>query len=410
MVIFAEGDGSDQVNSPRESVLRPQRYQVKLLFERGFLAVSFSPFLALIIAIAVWDKVPVAWLGAWLLGLGLVLAGRFQIIRCYRQATASSLVDPDQFGRRYIVTVVLSGVLWGTAGGLFVIPGSPDSELIVGLVLAGASAWALAAFGSYPVGYFLFLFPALTPFAGRALLQGGGVQEAVALTTLIFALLMLAVSQGLGRAFRDALRLQADNTRLQFELNAVSDRHDAVSGILQQQISEKLKAERSFQESRLLQDKSLRDRVAEFDRALERAHRERDLLRAMLAGQRDAVIATDADDRVSFINRAGEGLTGWAGHDALGKPLARVLRVSPAGRGSATESDASLSWLSTGNHRCAVHGFGRRPSPITVSSVPIRLVDGVEAGRVLTCRLAADCSEVLAPDQSPEVPAVGLPK
>jgi len=53
----------------------------------------------------------------------------------------------------------------------------------------------------------------------------------------------------------------------------------------------------------------------------------RNLLAATLASIADGVLATDRDERITFVNPVAEALTGWKGAEALGKPLAEVLRV-----------------------------------------------------------------------------------
>lgn len=54
---------------------------------------------------------------------------------------------------------------------------------------------------------------------------------------------------------------------------------------------------------------------------------ERERLRITLASIGDAVISTDADGRVKYLNRVAEALTGWAEADAVGRPLPEVFRI-----------------------------------------------------------------------------------
>jgi PAS domain S-box-containing protein len=49
----------------------------------------------------------------------------------------------------------------------------------------------------------------------------------------------------------------------------------------------------------------------------------------------DAVITTDAQGHVTYLNRVGEELTGWSAADAAGRPLVEVADVSPDGGGVA---------------------------------------------------------------------------
>lgn len=41
----------------------------------------------------------------------------------------------------------------------------------------------------------------------------------------------------------------------------------------------------------------------------------------------DAVVTTDLECRITYLNRVAEKLTGWSSNDALGKPLAQVLKI-----------------------------------------------------------------------------------
>src|SRR5581483_2193256 len=50
-------------------------------------------------------------------------------------------------------------------------------------------------------------------------------------------------------------------------------------------------------------------------------------LRITLASIGDAVISTDADGRVTFLNGVAEALTGWSQAEAVGHPLPDVFRI-----------------------------------------------------------------------------------
>src|SRR5262249_10177635 len=58
---------------------------------------------------------------------------------------------------------------------------------------------------------------------------------------------------------------------------------------------------------------------------IERAERRR--FQATVTSIGDAVIATDARGRVSFMNGVAERLTGWAESEATGRPLEVVFRI-----------------------------------------------------------------------------------
>src|SRR4051812_10164700 len=59
---------------------------------------------------------------------------------------------------------------------------------------------------------------------------------------------------------------------------------------------------------------------------LEVLHEQRDWLLVTLSSIGDAVITTDRDARVTFLNPVAEGLTGW-GQVAVGQPVTSVIRI-----------------------------------------------------------------------------------
>jgi PAS domain S-box-containing protein len=54
---------------------------------------------------------------------------------------------------------------------------------------------------------------------------------------------------------------------------------------------------------------------------------QRELLRVTLISIGDAVIATDAEGRITFVNPVSESLTGWKADEAYGQPIPTVFRI-----------------------------------------------------------------------------------
>ena len=62
-------------------------------------------------------------------------------------------------------------------------------------------------------------------------------------------------------------------------------------------------------------------------RAEDALRQQSEWLRTTLASIGDAVITTDADGRVTFMNAVAEALTGWSQTDALGHLLPEVFQI-----------------------------------------------------------------------------------
>ena len=67
--------------------------------------------------------------------------------------------------------------------------------------------------------------------------------------------------------------------------------------------------------------------VLQRKRAEHRLSEERERLRITLSSIGDAVIATDVDGRVTFLNCVAESLTGWALAEAVGRPLPQIFHI-----------------------------------------------------------------------------------
>ena len=67
--------------------------------------------------------------------------------------------------------------------------------------------------------------------------------------------------------------------------------------------------------------------VVQRRRAEEQVHEQREWLRVTLASIGDAVIATDTEGRVTFLNAVAQELTGWTQDDAEGQPLETVFAI-----------------------------------------------------------------------------------
>ncbi|MBY0525446.1 MAG: MEKHLA domain-containing protein [Gemmataceae bacterium] len=130
----------------------------------------------------------------------------------------------------------------------------------------------------------------------------------------------------------------------------------------------------------------------EFDlvNAREELQRQSEWLRITLASIGDAVITTDAEGRVTFLNGVAESLTGWALTDAAGRPLPEVFRIINERTRQLAENPA-LRALREGtvvglaNHTALIAKDGTE-RPIDDSAAPMRGRDGAAVGSVLVFR------------------------
>lgn len=114
---------------------------------------------------------------------------------------------------------------------------------------------------------------------------------------------------------------------------------------------------------------------------------QREWLRVTLASIGDAVIATNAEGRVAFLNPVAESLTGWKAEEASGQPIESVFRIVNEQTGRALEEPVARVLrerraVELANHAALVTKDGRTV-PIEDSAAPILDAVGEVIGAVL---------------------------
>jgi PAS domain S-box-containing protein len=113
----------------------------------------------------------------------------------------------------------------------------------------------------------------------------------------------------------------------------------------------------------------------------------RELLRVTLASIGDAVLTTDTEGRVTYLNAVAESVTGWSVGDAMGQPLEVVFRIVNEETRRTVESPATRALregviVGLANHTVLIRKDGSE-LPIDDSAAPIR----DEQERVVGCVL-----------------------
>ncbi|MDJ0820564.1 MAG: PAS domain-containing protein [Paracoccaceae bacterium] len=150
---------------------------------------------------------------------------------------------------------------------------------------------------------------------------------------------------------------------------------------------------------------TLQDMVSRLGARIGDLTRSEDALRqraaVMLESIGDAVIATDINGRITYINPVAETLTGWSLSDAIDQPLPAVFRIVNEATREAAPNPVEKC-LATGHMVDLTNGsllFSRdgQEYPINDSAAPIREASGEVVGAVIVFR---DVGEQRAMEQS----------
>ena len=125
-------------------------------------------------------------------------------------------------------------------------------------------------------------------------------------------------------------------------------------------------------------------------RAQGRARAREELLRVTLGSIGDAVITTDTEGRIAYLNAVAASLTGWSQEDAHGKPLDTVFRAVNEDSRQPIESPATRALregtvVGLANHTILIARDGTE-RPVDDSAAPIQDEQGRVSGCVLIFR------------------------
>jgi PAS domain S-box-containing protein len=121
-----------------------------------------------------------------------------------------------------------------------------------------------------------------------------------------------------------------------------------------------------------------------------RVTEQREVFRVTLRSIGDAVLTTDTEGRITYINQVAQSLTGWSHTEALGQPLERVFQIINEVTRKPVENPATRALregivVGLANHTVLIKKDGSE-CPIDDSAAPIRNEQGNVSGCVLIFR------------------------
>lgn len=202
---------------------------------------------ALILVFILWGPVSPRALLTWLAAMVIVALLRLMSVIKYRNTLLSPQVA-ERVGTLNIITIGISGTLWGAAG-VFLFPvDSPQHQTLVVFVLCGMVAGAAGAFSSIFPAFVAFSLTALAPLCIRFLTLGSDVYAAMSAMTCLYLLLTLLIARQISITGRELVELKehfADMLMAQtVELRDANEQ-------LKLQIEERKRAEEAFHQSAL---------------------------------------------------------------------------------------------------------------------------------------------------------------
>ena len=168
--------------------------QVGLLYHHARTSIPISLVNALIYVAVMWKASPHAYLLTWFGLLFISGMARLKLAYSYHRNPPDTHEIKPWFDK-FVIGTAISGVIWGSAGIIFMPPGQPLYQSVTILLLSGTAAGATSTFSSILLAYRVFLFPLLLPLIAHLFYMGDEIHFALALLVILF-LFMLSQRAG----------------------------------------------------------------------------------------------------------------------------------------------------------------------------------------------------------------------
>ena len=186
---------------------------LRILFRHSNFVLLGNLSASLTLAVGLWSivrhDVMAAWISAMIiLNVTSWIAGR--------RFPAGIISDAEtlRWEGRFIVSVAISGILWGAAGSLFYIPDQPEYSLFLTLLILGMCAAATASLSYHRIAYPVFLLTAITPVTLHLISDSRLTVNAVGFVIPFYFTLLYLLSKEIYRTAHESI-LGRINSRYQ---------------------------------------------------------------------------------------------------------------------------------------------------------------------------------------------------
>lgn len=125
-----------------------------------------------------------------------------------------------------MASVALSGVLWGTAGSLFYVPGELEHGFFLALMVVSMCAAATASLSYHRFAYPVFLLPAITPITLHLMFEGNIAASAIGYVIPFYFTLLYLLSREIYRTAHESVlgRINSQHQAMFDHLTGVANR------------------------------------------------------------------------------------------------------------------------------------------------------------------------------------------
>lgn len=305
--------------------------QVRLLYRLYFVGLIATTINASAVVALHWYLIPRQILITWL-SVVLAFAALREVISTFFRPGREDIEYYRNWKTWAIVSLTISGFLWGAAAFFMLLHDSSVHEIAVALIILGMSGGAAATISSLRQTYYGFFFPSLTPLIILFLTSGITVYVALGLIMIIYGTLISYSAQTNHSILRSNFELVFRNENLISVLRESNDRarteiarrremekeltasHENLERTVEQRTSDLLKA-----------NEGLKDQMAKRISAEQALKRSEELYRSMIETAQEGIWIVDDTHHVTYANSRAAEMLGYTTAEMQGRDMCDFL-------------------------------------------------------------------------------------
>jgi two-component system, cell cycle sensor histidine kinase and response regulator CckA len=259
---------------------------------------------SIILAFILKSHVPPSGLLAWLGLAGVVSACRLILNGFYRKSATRS-DNPGKWNAWFLVTLSLSGLLWGSSSIFMFLSGSIGYQAFIAFVVGGMVAGAVSSFTAVLAAFFIFSVPAFLPICISFFLLGGKLHIAMGSMSLLFLVIICLAAI---RTYRDTLHLLS----LKYERTSLIDS-------LQEEIEQRKEAQENLRRQKDKVEEIVMQRTAQLEDTNKALKKSKKQYQELVENINDVIYAVDRQGVITYVSPVIESVLGYGVNELIGK-------------------------------------------------------------------------------------------
>jgi len=185
-------------------------------------------FAGIIGATALWDSMPHAWVGSWLVAiLGLVVVR----LTAWRRYASRPRDDSDtlRWGNLFLALLAATSLLTACMAASIFVPGDIEDQFFIAMAIAGLTGGAASSYGAFFPAVVTYIAPPLLAIIGALFFHGTQQSVLLGTGTIFYMLILLISGRTLNRWVADIFGLRIRNEELNGELVRAKEAAEAAN-------------------------------------------------------------------------------------------------------------------------------------------------------------------------------------